>query len=554
MHKLSILSISTGLLILCSAPLLAEEFLAASNITAVTVFPDRALVTRTTELTAPKGLSTVVIEGLPAGLIHGSLRVEGSGSGSFAIGSIESQRIFQEDLIREDEERLTRELEGLRDERRGLDDQISSSRIRLKFIEALGQEMGKNINEEIVRGPITPETWEKAWTTIESGASQSLYEVQRLKIEKRKLDRKIRRVKKELNQVRTGKRESVTAKIKIEAETAGTAQLKISYQIFGASWTPLYDARLDVESEKVTLIQLAQVRQKTGEEWLGVPLTLSTSRPLQGATLPELEPWFIDFLHLMAQDEISANRPNLALREEMEMDASMKQSRVAGSPKAKRAKAREAVIAATEFSAEYQIPGRSNVPSDNAPHKFTIGQDEMEVELAVRTVPKITPKAYLFARASYNGAAPLLPGPVSVFRDGAFIGNTRIKLLRPDEKFKLSFGVDDKVRVKYRLEIGKRSKGGIIRNKRRVEKQYRITVSNFHDRPIEVSVMDQIPVPQDKQIKVELLKDSTEPTDRDPEGKLGIVTWTHTYDPNEERVIHFDYSVSYPKDQSVPGF
>ena len=552
MKKLSILPLLTGLLILGSVPLQAKEFLASSTITAVTVFPDRALVTRTTKLSVPKGTSTVAIEALPAGLLQGSLRVEGSGS--FTIGSIESQRIFQEKLIREDEERLTRKLEGLRDQKRGLDDRIRGLKIRLKFIESLGKEMGKNINEEIIRGPITPETWEKAWTTIESGASETFDKIQRIEIDKRQLDRKIRRVEKELNKVRTGKRESVTAKIKIEAETPGTAQLKISYQIFGASWTPLYDARLDVESEKVTVTQLAQVRQKTGEDWSGVPLTLSTSRPLEGVTLPDLEPWFIDFRHLMAKRDLKAANAPIVLEEGFAADSLRKQSRISGIGVAEKAKARKAVIAATEFSAEYQIPGRSNVPSDNAPHKFTIGRDEMKVELAVRTVPKIIPKAYLFARAKYNGAAPLLPGPVSVFRDGVFIGKSQIKLLRPNEEFKLSFGVDDKIRVKYRLETGERSKEGIIRNRRRVERRYRTTVQNFHDRPIEVSVMDQIPVPQDKRIKVELLKDSTKPTDRDPDGKRGIVTWTHTYDPNEKRVIQFGYSISYPRDQSVPGF
>ena len=550
MIKRFTLFLTMGFFLLCSAPLLAEELLVAGKITAVTVFPDRALVTRTSDLTVPKGKSTITIEGLPASLIDGSLRVEGSGS--FVIGSIENHLIFQEDLVRENEERLTQKLEALRDQRAAMDDQIKGLNIRLKFIESLGQEMGKTINEEIIRGPIAPEAWKKAWTSIESGASESLDKIHRIEIDKRHLDRKIAQAEKELNQVRTGQRASETVKIKIEAETPGPAQVKISYQIPGASWSPLYDARLDLASEKVALTQLGQVRQVTGEDWPGVALTLSTSRPFEGVTLPDLDSWLIDFPQVILQERARAAAPVPSMKESFRDELS--RSDVAGFAEESKAKSLSAVIAATEFSAEYQIPGRSNVPSDNAAHKFTIGEDVMKVDLAVRTVPKITPKAYLFARANYNGSAPLLSGPVSVFRDGAFIGKTQIKLLRPDEEFKLSFGVDDKVRVKYRLATGERSNEGIIRNKKRVEKQYMTTINNYHARPIEVSVMDQLPVPQDERIKVELLRDSTEPTDRDPEGKLGVVTWMHTYAPNEERVIQFGYAVSYPKDETVPGF
>ena len=55
----------------------------------------------------------------------------------------------------------------------------------------------------------------------------------------------------------------------------------------------------------------------------------------------------------------------------------------------------------------------------------------MRTDLAIRVVPKIVPAAYLYGEIEYQGEAPLLPGPVAIFRDGMFVGTSAIDLLRP---------------------------------------------------------------------------------------------------------------------------
>ncbi len=221
---------------------------------------------------------------------------------------------------------------------------------------------------------------------------------------------------------------------------------------------------------------------------------------------------------------------------------------------AQAAEAVTAQVVAGEFAAEYRIPGEANVPSDKAPHKFVISERAFEAKLSVRTVPKIAPRAYLTAEMTYDGAAPILPGPVSVFRDGAFVGTSAIPMLRPGEDFKLSFGVDDKVRVTYRLETGKRSREGIVNKHLRLERRYLIEVTNHHARAMEIAVLDQLPVPRDEDIEVALLRGSTEATERDVEKRKGVLAWRHTYAPGEKRTIKFGYAVTYPDGQAVPGF
>jgi uncharacterized protein (TIGR02231 family) len=262
-----------------------------------------------------------------------------------------------------------------------------------------------------------------------------------------------------------------------------------------------------------------------------------------GAGIPELDPWFLDVLQ---------PRPLAkAAPEGRFMEAERDMRALAASAAMDRAPAEEV---STEFAAEYRIPGEVTVPSDSEPHQFGIAEYELKADLAVKTVPKVVPTAFLYSRTRYEGTAPLLPGPVAVFRGAAFIARGSLPLVRPGEDLDLSFGADDKVKIGYALETGKRSQKGIFNKNVRVERRYRIEVENHHGRPLEITVLDQLPVPQDERIKVQLPDDATPPTERDVEGVKGVVRWTRVYGAQEKGLIQFGYSVTYPEGLIVPGF
>ncbi len=125
--------------VLLAGTIHAGEIAAPGSISAVTVFADRALVTRTAEVVLPKGESLVIVTGLPANLITESVRVKGQGSAGLVIGSVETRPVFSEKLVREQEQRLADELTRLKDEQRVLEDRIKGLQARLKLIESIGQ-------------------------------------------------------------------------------------------------------------------------------------------------------------------------------------------------------------------------------------------------------------------------------------------------------------------------------------------------------------------------------------------------------------------------------
>ena len=266
----------------------AARLEAQAPIVAVTVFPDRAKVTRSLEVTLPAGETTLAVGDLPANLMVESLRVEGAGVGGLQIGSVEARPVFSEALVQEAERRLRQELMDLRDLLRAQDDAVAAARLELDFIAALGREVPKTESQDIARGEVDPERWRAAWGAIGQGAAGAYERIRQAETEKRGLQAKIQQKEREFSQIRTGRRAFIEALVKLAAPTEGKARIEVSYQLGGASWRPLYDARLDsVKTATWNLVQLGEVRQidRRGLATMS-SLTLSTARPGQGAQPP----------------------------------------------------------------------------------------------------------------------------------------------------------------------------------------------------------------------------------------------------------------------------
>ena len=126
--------------------------------------------------------------------------------------------------------------------------------------------------------------------------------------------------------------------------------------------------------------------------------------------------------------------------------------------------------------------------------------DDMALDptLTVRTVPKAEAKAYLYAKLTMAAGTPVLPGQVALFRDSIFVGNGQLPLLAPGEEHELGFGVDDMIRVRHAIAEQTRGESGWVSTSKTDVRNYRITVKNMHQRPIQLRVLDQIPVSQNE--------------------------------------------------------
>ena len=123
----------------------------------------------------------------------------------------------------------------------------------------------------------------------------------------------------------------------------------------------------------------------------------------------------------------------------------------------------------------------------------------------MRAVPALDETAYLEASFKHAEEAPLLPGRVSLYRDGIFVGRGQMALTPKDETLRLGFGADDKVKVARALTRKIEGSAGIISSAKTDEREFKITLRSGHDRPIKAVIEDQVPASEIADIQVEML-------------------------------------------------
>lgn len=114
----------------------------------------------------------------------------------------------------------------------------------------------------------------------------------------------------------------------------------------------------------------------------------------------------------------------------------------------------------------------------------------------------------------------------------------------------MGFGADDLVRVKYAVSDEKKGETGIISSSKTDNRNFKITLKNLHERPMPFMVIDQVPVSQQQDIRVDLTA-RPQPTKQNVEDKRGVLSWEGQLAIDEEKVIEHAYRVSWPAAKSI---
>lgn len=541
----------------------AADVVALSAIDAVTVFPAGAEVTRAAKVTLVAGEQRIVFPDLPAQAIPASIRVEGKATGKLDIGSVDTRRLFvpRSDPASSEAERrkLEDQIEALRDTRAVYDGQVHAADTQRKLLENLTELPRVAPAPQLTAAP--PVDWKSILATIGSGSVEAKRTELEGKAKIRETDRQIKDLQGKLAAIAPNREERTEVAVSVTAGAALDADMTLRYQVASASWTPFYDARLMTGSKsappKLDLTRRAAITQTTGEAWTNIALQLSTTRPSVGASAPDLPTMSVDYLpDAPPAAPVASAAPTSMARSVMKSAKSI--GAIADEPDSLQAETvlrqdaseRRAEVTQAPFQAIYGVPGRVTVLPTGEMKRVALMEESIEPSLLVRTVPKLDAKAYLYAKLVLPKSSALLPGAVSLFRDGTFVGTGKLPLLAPGEEHELGFGADDAIRVKHAIAEDKRGEKGLISSSKTDTRNYKITVKNLHERAMAVTVFDHIPVSQQQDIKVTLTA-RPQPTKTDVEDKRGVLSWESKLEADQEQIIEFGYQVVWPGAKAI---
>lgn len=536
----------------------AAEAELTSRIDRVTVFPDGAVVTRLGKADLLQGVSQIVLRGLPATIDPASIRVEGKGDGSFSVGAVDV-RVTPGDARPVLDTVLEEKLKTLRDEKEKLSGQIGAIESKRATIERFAQVGPDKLGPDGKALPVGD------WPAVFEAIGTALVKVQdELRGTRNRLAdveaeiAALERARPQAGRPGAPKRDIAIA---VEAPQPVAAEFTVSYRVTSANWTPTYEARLTTTGEKpeIALTRRAEIRQRSGEAWDDVALTLSTTRSAGGTRAPELTPMQVAFFEPSVVYESRARAGALApapmaarakAEAEAAADAVAKQSQRSAAPKP--AEIQVATIEAGAYQANFQVPGRASIPQDGSSKTVTLTQRKAEATLAARTVPELEQKAYLEAGFVHDEEAPLLAGRVALHRDGTYVGMGQFNLVAPGDKVELGFGADDRIKVSFAPVKRRENDPSWLGQTRTDQREFRTVVKSLHAKPVKVTVLERIPFSESSGITVETIAaQTTPPTEKQVGDRRGVAAWTFDLAPGAEKEIKLAYRIKWPGDREL---
>jgi uncharacterized protein (TIGR02231 family) len=522
----------------------------SSTLVAVTVFPDRARVTRRGRATLEPGQHRLEITGLPIALLPDSLRAAGRGTARARLLGVSAAVVHFTQTPAEAVHALEAKIQAVSDDDADLAVQAEVLDKEQKALDGLAAQSETFARGLALRDRSTAD--QGGVYDFITGRGRALQsEILALGRRRRELDRELDRLKRELAQLQTARpRQRYSAVVEVEVTAAGDLEVELTYAVQPASWQPLYDVRL--AGAELELTYLAEVTQSTGEDWTGVALILSTARPALALVIPELDPWYVG-PRPAPRAPMPAAAPQQAVRARAHLGVAAEVSDFSLQEIATEEETflelPSAAVAVSGTALTYEIAGRADVPSGGGSRKVTVGGFRLRPELDGVTAPKLEPVCYRRARCRNESPYTLLPGRAQLFEDQDYLGATRIGLVAPGQELELALGADERIRVERKL-IARGVEKTLLADRRRIRTKHRIEVENLRDTPQAVLVRDQLPVSRHEQIKVKLEAAEPAPTKH---SELNQLEWKLTLAPSARQVIDYEGSVEFPRTLEIVG-
>jgi uncharacterized protein (TIGR02231 family) len=531
----------------CILPMQAQKQISA-KLTDATVYLRGAALTHTASATLKSGSQEVIIDGLSPDIEINSLKVK-------ANGVLISATEFSQDYLTPREQaahikKLQDSLDLYQEQLKDVQNELAVHKQLLKLVTD-----GTQNNMSQKDGTVT---------IADINANMELYRTKAAELQKSidKDNKKIEKLKETVNRLNNQINQDETEnsqlngmlRLSVSVPENTTTTFTITYFTNQAQWVPCYDINIPSMDKSITLQAKAKVRQLTGLDWNNVKLTLSNATPNRSTVAPVFKTWFLRFQRPQPQynnsfakgyDAAASNSMAYAVAEER---SESRPALVSPKPTAPILMNDFVEVEDQDIQVSFAISVPYDIPGNGKEKLIDLKSYDVKADFKYYSVPKLSDETYLVATLSDYEKYNLLPGEATVTFNNTFVGRTRLRPNDTESQITLTLTTEPRMTVKREKQKDFCSTKH-VGNSTTVTQSYLITVKNNLNRAAKLTLKEQYPISNDKDIEV---KDVTiTPKATYDKSDIGVVTWDVELQAGETRTFTVTYSVKHPSDRTI---
>ena len=462
-----------------------------SKPTNVTLYEDRAEVTRECQAELKEGLQWISVSGISPFVFDRSVRASVVGDDAELVSVRVVRKIHYSNPFDEDE---LNSIEAQLEQARALVERQNQRVERAEKRRGRTLELFDQWISAISEIPTNPgaehlDSWKTSFDELQDSGDEVL---------KRRIDsmKDVELANRELNNAEARYSESraitpvcrAVIEVQIKAKAVCSSKIELTYRVPCAMWRPEHLARLTGEG-KAELITWATAWQRTGEKWDNVLISFSTARPAQAASAPTLE-----------DDIIWSRKKSYEERKHVVVNTWEQSVSSTGEDGTREVDEMPGVDDGGE-PLVFHAPKPLTLGSTGKPFQVEVERRTLDCKVERVMTPEISDVAHLKGSLVLSGR-PLLAGPVRVARDQGMVGRSRIEFVAPGEPFCVGFGPDDALRV-TRKTYETRDKVPVI-GTQLLDRTIELFISNLSGETKELKLTERVLVSEVEQVEVRL--------------------------------------------------
>ncbi|HBN06512.1 MAG TPA: hypothetical protein DD434_12100 [Bacteroidales bacterium] len=320
------------------------------------------------------------------------------------------------------------------------------------------------------------------------------------------------------------------------------SKLSYTYNVGGVYWQPFYDVKFTKPSDPASFVLKAQLTQQTGEDWNDVKLIFSTEQPNSGRMLGNLYPYYLQpqQQHARTYRKQANNVESLGAK----VSGVSEDAAEYAVPMANATKYSEMTVSQlTMLGKEYEIGMKHTIISDGKEKIIALETKSTKADYKHYTIPKIEKAAYISALMPQWEDLELMDANGKIYLENNYINDTYISSSNTEDTLNLSIGQDKRVAVDRKVAKTKPEKTGLLSNTTETVVTITLSIKNNNQTPIDINVVDQIPLSNQEKITITAGDLSNAQYDE----KIGKLTWDFSLKALEQKTITFNYTVRQPK-------